>query len=103
METTERGFGIIKFKDNKGEECSLQESSNVDPEIWLGLSKVTPMQFVPNGDPSWREYPLPEGVHNFTRMALTPEMAAFLIPYLQRFVDTGYFREEMQPEPDFAP
>lgn len=102
METTERGFKILKFKDNKGEECTLQESSNIEPEIWLGLHNAIPQQFIPNGNPSWRDYPLPKNVHNFTRMALTPEMAAMLIPYLQRFVDTGYLRNSETPE-DFAP
>ena len=31
-----RGFAYKKFKDRYGCQCSLQESSLVDPSIWLG-------------------------------------------------------------------
>lgn len=34
---TNRGFGLLLFEDDYGEECSLQESSSVEPHVWLGM------------------------------------------------------------------
>lgn len=40
---TLRGFRIYKFKDDFGEECSLQASSRADKsQVWLGLSEMMP-------------------------------------------------------------
>ena len=36
---TERGFERIEFKDMYGVNCSMQESSNVKPSIWLGVNE----------------------------------------------------------------
>jgi len=36
---TNRGFELIEFKDTYGEICSLQESSSVEPHIWLGCNE----------------------------------------------------------------
>lgn len=66
--TTPRGFYIAEFVDSYGKQCSLQDSSNVDPHIWLGV-----------GD---------------ERMHLTREMVAALIPHLARFVVNGWLRQE---------
>lgn len=38
---TQRGFRKVTFEDIGGVPCSLQESSNVEPCIWLGADKVT--------------------------------------------------------------
>ena len=34
---TARGFALNYFDDDYNEKCSLQESSNVEPHIWLGI------------------------------------------------------------------
>lgn len=36
---TQRGFTRIDFKDKYGIDCSLQESSNVTPSVWLGTNE----------------------------------------------------------------
>jgi hypothetical protein len=64
IEKTERGFDIIEFLDRYGVECSLQKSSLATEDcIWLGV--------------------------NESRMHLTQGQVKALLPYLQRFVDTG--------------
>lgn len=40
----------------------------------------------------WVPYPVPDAVLMNTRMHLTREQAAALLPYLQRFVETGEHR-----------
>lgn len=74
---TNRGFAGGKFKDRYDRDCSIQESSlATEACIWLGMDH--------------------EVVHPKTgercgaRMHLTQEMAADLIPLLQRFVETGH-------------
>jgi hypothetical protein len=69
---TPRGFWRADFVDDNGKPCSLQESSiATDDLIWFGVT----------GEPGAR-----------TRMHLTREQVATLLPYLQRFVATGNLR-----------
>lgn len=73
IEFTQRGFARAEFTDRYGAACSIQDSSLATEDcIWLGCD---------------------EGRHVdgacLARMHLTPEMAAALIPILQRFVETG--------------
>lgn len=64
METTNRGFDITSFKDNNGEQCSLQKSSSaIQDKIWLGVHE--------------------------NRMHLTREQVSELLPYLTNFVNNG--------------
>ena len=35
--TTQRGFGIASFRDTYGQPCSVQDSSNIDPRLWVGV------------------------------------------------------------------
>jgi len=87
---TERGFDISNFIDSNGVACSLQKSSAAqDDFVWLGCDGPNPQIFVPNGNPSWREYPLPAEVLCTTRMHLSREQVSALLPSLQRFVETG--------------
>lgn len=93
---TERGFNIANFTDRYGVSCSIQESSlATEACIWLGCDDANPQMFVPNGKPTaWRPLPLPElppgGDFSFnTRMHLSQDQVAELIPLLQHFVDTG--------------
>ena len=61
---TARGFTLIEFADEYGKACSLQESSLATRAcIWLGA--------------------------NEERMHLTQAHVKALLPYLQRFVDSG--------------
>jgi hypothetical protein len=70
-ETTPRGFGVFKFKDRYGSECSLQESSlATESAVWLGVDKDF------NGN-------------ECTRMHLTRKQVASLLPALTRFVQSG--------------
>lgn len=68
-EVTRRGVPVYRGTDSYGQPYSLQESSNVDPHIWLG------------GDGNARAH-------------LTQEMARELIPLLQYFADNGRLPEE---------
>lgn len=38
---TERGFQIIKFEDCYQQQCSIQQSSNLKKQIWLGADNVS--------------------------------------------------------------
>lgn len=92
---TERGFALAEFTDQYGSKCSLQESSlATGPCVWLGCDDADPKVFIPHGEPAWRplELPvLPPGGHYMwtTRMHLTREMVAELLPLLQHFVEHG--------------
>lgn len=67
-EVTQRGFVVYRGTDSYGQPYSLQESSNVDPHVWIG------------GD----------GEH---RAHLTQDMARELLPLLQHFADHGTLPE----------
>jgi len=92
-EYTQRGFGIIEFKDSKGVPCSIQESSSATEEaIWIGCDDADPQYFVPYGNPPWRKLEKPSGAQDWvfnTRMHLTRKQVAKIIPILQKFVDEG--------------
>ena len=99
LEHTERGFGIIKFKDRYGSKCSLQKSSLAFEDcIWLGIDEAEPK--VLHGDArklgvkteatsGWVDYPLPKEVLLTTRMHLTRKNVYKLLPCLVKFVLTG--------------
>lgn len=91
--TTERGFELVEFKDSKGVECSIQQSSIATEEaIWFGCDDADPQIFVPFSDPAWRKLEKPAHAQDWvfnTRMHLTREQVAELLPILQKFVDTG--------------
>ncbi len=99
METTSRGFSLIKFKDIYGDDCSLQKSSLAfEDTVWLGLNNVVPKVLASQAEhygivteetTGWVEYPLPEGVHFGTRMHLDKELAKMLVKQLQVFIETG--------------
>lgn len=86
---TQRGFAMAEFTDHYGHECSLQESSlATDYCIWLGVDKPELMRCVQGK--GWEKIPLPEGASIIpSRMHLTREMVANLLPALQHFVETG--------------
>ena len=73
---TDRGFALGQFVDRYKQQCSVQDSSlAAEAAIWLGVDV----------DLNGKEC---------TRMHLTTEMAAALLPVLERFVRTGSIAEE---------
>jgi len=86
ISTTSRRFWLGKFRDANGELCSIQQSSSVDPRLWLGVDVPNPMIF-PGDNTGWHPYKLPENVQCTTRMYLNVEQVKALIPILQKFVD----------------
>lgn len=95
---TNRGFALSNFIDKYDHKCSLQESSiATEACIWLGIDEPDPIIMgtrVDGEGTGWVKYPLHEDVHINTRMHLTQAMVAELLPYLNRFVETGYLHEE---------
>ena len=86
---TNRGFDIVTFKPESCEGiCSLQKSSAAEKDyIWLGEDQPKIKSLV-YGE-GWVEQKLPEDQIIFGRMHLTREEVKALLPYLQRFVETG--------------
>lgn len=104
---TERGFGLVEFKDRNQVECSLQQSSAIDLNsddgiahpgssfIWLGCNSADPQYFIPNGDPSWRPVPMPAEYIANTRMHLGREEVQMLIEHLTNWLNTGQFVDDV--------
>jgi hypothetical protein len=90
---TDRGFALIEFTDRYDAPCSLQKSSlATEDAIWIGVDDADPKILaskVQEGGTGWVKYPIPEDVSLNTRMHLTREQVAELLPHLQKFVDTG--------------
>jgi hypothetical protein len=106
---THRGFEILHFIDDSGFECSLQESSDIDPHIWLGIDqpRIIIMQrdaiavgldlpkmpgYENTGDGGWCEITLPDTALIQSRMNLTPEQARILAEQLLFFADNEYLK-----------
>lgn len=100
--TTERGFGIVEFTDRYGEGCSLQKSSlATEDAIWLGITDVKPKIMASDAirlgmdtggqTTGWVEYPIPDEVLLSSRMHLTQDQVKLLLPYLEKFAQTGEF------------
>lgn len=84
IETTSRGFEIIKFKDRYNVDCSLQQSSMFDDEhvdqpgasaIWLGVD---------------------EGVNRDLRMHIDLKQAKALVAVLEMWIQFGSFTDKAQ-------
>lgn len=104
---TERGFEIQYFRDDYDEECSIQESSAVEPHIWLGIHNPEPSIMYKDacllglnlksttGEPcGWCNYPIPKEVFISSRMHLNQEQAKELADKLLYFYETGCLQEE---------
>lgn len=96
---TSRGFKYVEFNDRNGEPCSLQESSiATDDCVWFGCDEIGLKKFTPGK--GWEDVELqqdhPYGITHVAnnRMHLNREQVAALLPFLQRFVETGYIFEE---------
>lgn len=103
MEITEgvtgRGFALKTFTDRYGIKCSLQKSSlATEDAIWFGVDDPEPKIMAVDAPKygiateettGWVPCPIPDAVLMSTRMHLTREQVAELLPHLQRFVETG--------------
>lgn len=100
--TTGRGFALAEFVDRNGVKCSLQKSSiATEDAIWLGCDDENPRVMV--AGKGWQPVayavaePEPDNLVTIdakemlvnTRMHLTREQVAALLPLLQGFVDCG--------------
>ena len=93
LDRTARGFAVAKFADAYGHGCSIQKSSlATDDAIWFGIDDAAPKILaskagVTNPETGemtgWVPYPIPEDVLLTTRMHLTRENVAALLPILQ--------------------
>lgn len=90
---TERGFGLIKFRDMYDCQYSIQKSSlATEDAIWFGIDDPNPqimasdLELKANG---WVKFPLSDKILLTTRMHLSVNQVKELIPILQKFVDTG--------------
>lgn len=85
---TRRGFAVIEFSDLYDVACSLQKSSlATEDAIWLGCNDANPRQLIQGK--GWRPVEMPAEYIADTRMHLTREQVAWLLPILQHFVTTG--------------
>lgn len=90
VETTNRGFGVGKFKDSYNNECSIQESSAAtDYYIWLGIDKPKITVFEGESRGKYHEMDVPKTWMVESRMHLSREQVKNLLPLLQKFVETG--------------
>lgn len=70
--TTDKQLSKISFEDDYKQKCSLQKSNSaLENKLWFGVDKDI------NGKPV------------NARMHLTQKQVEDLLPYLQKFADTG--------------
>lgn len=103
IQFNQRNFA--EFEDRYGHKCSIQKSSLAEEDcIWLGLNDADPKIMSSDAtrmglrgrtfdERGWIPFKIPKKVSLNTRMILTQETAAELIPILQRFVETGELYE----------
>lgn len=86
---TERGFCYKEFTDRYGCKCSLQESSLVDPSIWLGPDETQSDEF----KAEFKSHP-------YTRMHLSYKQVQELVEDLQAWLEmySGYVFEDDEEE-----
>ena len=86
----QRGFLAGKFTDSYGNSCSIQKSSlATDDCIWLGIDKPGLTVFENKDMGFYIKTELPENWVVDSRMHLSREQVAELLPALLRFVETG--------------
>ena len=107
---TIRGFEVQHFEDDYGADCSIQESSAVEPHIWLGVhtpeiqimtkdyleynNVLSQATFIPddteNPNVGWHTLQLPEQFYISGRMHLNRKQAKELTKKLNFFAKNGY-------------
>jgi len=87
---TERGFRIAEFKDRYDNNCSIQKSSlATEDAIWLGIDNPKLVIFEDENRGRYIETEMPKTFSVDSRMHLTREQVAELLPILNKFVVTG--------------
>ncbi len=87
---TQRGFAIAKFTDRYGNQCSLQKSSlATENAIWFGVDKSKLTVFEDDSKSRYIITDMPKNFDVDTRMHLTQKQVKKLLPYLQKFAETG--------------
>lgn len=87
---TGRGFGIIEFKDRYGLKCSLQKSSlATEDAIWFGIDNPDLIVFEDENKGAYIKTKMPQTFGVNSRMHLTQDQVRELLPYLQKFAETG--------------
>ena len=90
IKKTNRNFDITSFKDVYGQECSMQKSSvATDDYVWLGVSKPKLTVFKDNNKGQYLVCDMPDNFDVSSRMHLSREQVANLLPHLKKFVETG--------------
>lgn len=99
LQKTERGFALGKFTDRYGAKCSIQKSSlATEDAIWLGIDDPDPEIMASDArklglpttqENGWVKYEIPKEVLLTTRMHLTQDMVKEMLPFLQKFAETG--------------
>lgn len=94
-EYTARGFILNHFNDDYNEKCSFQQSSAVEPHIWLGIAEAKPIIMCSDArklelpyaknENGWQDYEIPKEVFINTRMHLTKRQARKLAIKLLKF------------------
>lgn len=92
MKLTNRGFEIIQFSDANDAQCSLQQSSSVEPHIWLGCNDANPRQLI--SGKGWQPVQMPKGYIADTRMHLNKEQVQALVEHLQSWLESQSFDPE---------
>lgn len=90
IEQTQRGFDITKFTDRYGAQCSLQKSSIATEDcIWLGIDNPKLTVFENKNKGRYIITEMPDNFDVNARMHLTREMVQEMLPYLQKFAESG--------------
>ena len=88
---TLRGFNYIEFEDRYGVKCSLQQSSNIEPCIWLGSDNANPRVLIPGR--GWTPIEMPKDYLADTRMHLTKSHVKLLVKHLQNWLEYDTFQK----------
>jgi hypothetical protein len=93
---TEKGFPVITFRDRYDVACRIENSALAfESAVWFGVDEPDPRICIPYrkemlpGLRGGRPYPIPDNVRITTRMLITREQMAALLPILTYFVQTG--------------
>ena len=90
IERNQRGFENCNFEDSYNNQCSIQKSSSaMDDFIWLGIDKPKLTVFKDESMGQYLETTLPKTWMVDSRMHLSREQVAELLPILHKFVETG--------------
>lgn len=90
---TIRGFEVQRFRDDYGHDCSIQESSSVNPHIWLGVNNPPHRNMWDDAESFGIKIEAKSG-----RMYLSQEQAKSLAKKLLYFAKHGVLKEEKEKE-----